>query len=239
MLDVDGFDLVEVTPTEGVTLTARDATHDIEMVREIWGDRYYDIGAGWEVKPGDTVLDLGGGIGAFAVYAVEQGAAAVWTYEPVESSYALLERNTRSRPPVHATRAAVVADDVPTVRMDAAFALMDTTLNVPNTGLPRVSPDGDTEVPAVSLVDVLALAERWDYVKIDIEGGEYPLFDVVSDEDLDRIGLITMEFHHDNESTTRQRGLDLGASLMARGFGVVEVGWAFGTQGRLRARRTP
>jgi hypothetical protein len=83
---------------------------------------------------------------------------------------------------------------------------------------------------------VLARRPRWDMVKLDIEGHEYPLLEALSAAEFARLDIITMEFHHDDEATAYDRGLELGRLLEANGF-KVEVQWAWGLQGRLRARR--
>ena len=224
--------LAYVTPDgDEVEFTARVNTHDIEMIREIWGDRYYTCD-GWDVPHGATVLDLGGGIGGFAVFAAVAGARCVYTFEPTPDTFDLLAANVEPWPGTIIATEAAVTVEAGTVRMSGFEAMPDGAIN---TGLPAVSDEG-IEVRAVSIHDVLAREPLWDVLKVDIEGHEYPLFEAMTADEWDRIETVTMEFHHDDEATCRTRGRDLGVLLMQRGFNRVDVDWAWGCQGRLRAR---
>ena len=215
-----------------VEFTARVNTHDIEMIREIWGDRYYTCD-GWDVPPGATVLDLGGGIGGFAVLAAVAGARRVYAFEPTPDTFDLLVANVEPWPGTIVAVEAAVTVEAGTVHMSGFGAMPDGTIN---TGLPAVADEG-IEVQAVSIHDVLARESTWDVVKVDIEGHEYPLFEAITTAEWDRIKMVTMEFHHDDEATCRARGRDLGVLLMRHGFNRVDVDWSWGCQGRLRARR--
>lgn len=215
---------------DDVELTVRDGTFDTEMAREIFEGRYYTCD-GWDIPQGATVLDLGGGIGAFAVFAAVNGAAEVHTFEPIPESFDLLLRNTAPFPSIIAERAAVAVEPG-TVHMSGFAPMPD---GVINTGLPAISDHG-LEVPAVGIHDVLARRPRWDVVKVDIEGYEYELLEAFTDDEFAKVGFFTTEFHHDDPSTTRQRGETLAAHLTSKGFRC-EVDWSWGQQGRLRARR--
>lgn len=236
MTDEEGpFETVSYTLESGeeVNFLVRKGTWDAEMIREIWLDDYYTIGDGWGIRKGATVLDLGGGVGGFAVYAAVQGADRIFTFEPITETYELLSTNVAPYPSIHPT-AMAVATEAGEVHM-SGFALMeDGTIN---TGLPAITDEGGTTVRAVSIHDVLGGLPHWDVVKLDIEGYEYQLLHSLSDEELAKIGMITMEFHHGDETTCEEQGKQLGAWLMGYGFGTVEVSWSWGQQGRLRARR--
>lgn len=222
-------------PTETVTfgdteMLTRSGTFDAEMAREIFEDEYYTCD-GWDIPADGIVLDIGGGIGAFAVFAAVHGAREVHTFEPIPESFRLLTTNVASFPTVFAEQAAVTVD-AGTAFMSGFHPMPD---GIINTGLPSVCDTG-LAVPAVSIHDVLARRPRWDMVKLDIEGHEFPLLAALSATEFARIDVITMEFHHDDEATAYDRGLTLGAALESYGF-KVEVQWAWGLQGRLRARR--
>ena len=68
------------------------------QVQEIVADRCY-LGHGVAVGPGDVVLDVGANVGvAAAFFASVCGASTVYSFEPVPSSFALLERNVAGLP---------------------------------------------------------------------------------------------------------------------------------------------
>lgn len=223
---------IETITYDGADLRVRSGTHDIEMVREIFEDRYYTCD-GWDVHDGAVVLDIGGGIGAFAVFAARCGAAAVYTFEPMPDSFALLSENVEQYAAVRAECAAVATEEGE-VMMSGFEPMPDGLIN---TGTPAISSEG-LSVRAIDVHDVLAFELVWDVVKLDIEGYEYELLESLTPEELDKIRMITMEFHHDgDESETKARGDELGLYLYRYGFSRVEVDWAYGQQGRLRARR--
>jgi FkbM family methyltransferase len=221
----------EVIAFDGAEFVVRSGTHDIEMTREIFEDLYYTAD-GWDVPEGATVLDIGSSVGAFAVFAARSGARVVHAYEPMPDSFRLLIRNVEQYPAVR-TRKAAVAVTSGEVFM-SGFEPMDD--GVVNTGTPAISASGTT-AKAVSIHDVLTLESVWDVVKLDIEGYEYELIEALSEAELAKVQMLTMEFHHPVESETETRGHQLGAYLAAHGFSDVQVDWAYGQQGRLRARR--
>lgn len=217
---------------DGVQFTVRDGTFDGEMAREIFEDRYYTCD-GWGIPAGGTVLDIGGNIGAFAAYAALKGAGEVHTFEPMPDTFALLVQNTARFPRIKAHQEAISVKSGP-VRMSGFFAMSD---GVINTGLPAISDDpGGVEVQAVSIHDVLASRDFWDVVKIDIEGYEFRLLEDLTDAEFEKIGMFTMEFHHPVEADTEARGRGLEALLKSKGY-ATDFNWAWGCQGRLRARR--
>lgn len=221
----------ETVEFEGIEFEARSGTHDIMMLSEIFDDRYYTCD-GWDVPDGAVVLDIGGGIGGFAAFAAAHGAERVYTFEPISESFELLLKNTEAYPCVWPEQAAV-ALAAGNVQMSGFAPMADGTIN---TGLPGIIDGLDFNAVAVGVHDVLAVSERWDVVKIDIEGYEYELLGALTDDEFAKISMITMEFHHDDEATTHRRGLKLAKYLESKGF-TTEVSWAWGEQGRLRARK--
>lgn len=214
----------------GIELLTRIGTFDAEMAREIFEDHYYTCD-GWDIPAGGTVLDIGGGIGAFAVYAAAHGAGEIHTFEPIPESFSLLAANVASIDSIIAEQAAVTVKTGP-VKMSGFHPMDDGTIN---TGLPAISDDG-LEVPGLSIHEVIARRIHWDLVKLDIEGHEYAVLEEMTPDELAKVDVFTMEFHGTDETTTHAQGLALGASLERHGF-AVEVAWAWGLQGRLRARR--
>src|SRR5689334_4555205 len=77
----------------GAELHIRHNRSDFHMIDEIWAYRKYDY-FGYRVQPGEIVVDVGGNIGTFSVYAAKVcGASRVITFEPVSDNYNLLRRN--------------------------------------------------------------------------------------------------------------------------------------------------
>jgi hypothetical protein len=57
-----------------------------------------------------------------------------------------------------------------------------------------------------------------DLMKMDIEGGEYPFFDSMQKEDLDKIGTILVEYHLQGGQTIDKEVAILLALLRGSGF---------------------
>jgi FkbM family methyltransferase len=133
-----------------------------------------------------VVLDIGANIGAFAVYAAEQGAH-VYSFEPEPSNYSLLLRNV---PPSVKTFEAAVTGRVERrslfVRSSPAHSLYD----------PR-SEEDSLMVDCVSLgaaMEGCGLHEV-DLLKLDAEGSEYEIL-YGGAEALSAVKEIRMEYHH-------------------------------------------
>jgi predicted RNA methylase len=73
------------------TLEVRENTTDALIAGEVWDGQYFK--EDFIVNRGDLVVDVGGCFGAFAILADKLGAGHVYTYEPIQASYALLIRN--------------------------------------------------------------------------------------------------------------------------------------------------
>ncbi|MBI4085298.1 MAG: FkbM family methyltransferase [Candidatus Liptonbacteria bacterium] len=125
-------------------------------------DRYNKY---YKLKPGDTVLDIGSGIGEFLVYSAKRGAKATG-YETIEKRLLLSKVNL--------------------------------SINKCN---------AEVSLKKVTSLDDIAGA---DFLKMDIEGGEFEVFK--NTKDLRKFRNIAMEFHASPEHIEEK--------LKAHGFGV-------------------
>jgi FkbM family methyltransferase len=137
--------------------------------------------AGAFLKSGMTVIDVGANIGLYSILAAKRvgPSGSVWAFEPSNVSAARLERN-------------LTLNDCKEVRV-CQLALSDT----PNSSLSLVSDpgfgdayrylrtpkdstgEGNSEMVPVTTLDAWAAANgvvRSDFIKVDIEGGEYKMF---------------------------------------------------------------
>lgn len=215
-------------------IECRDGSFDYEMVREIWGDRYYTTG-GFDIPQGAVVLDVGGCIGGFTLFAATNGATKIHTYEPTQESYEIMIDNIRrykGDAEIFTYPYAVTAGE----REVKISGFGPTETGLVNTGLPKVGDTGVT-VTGCPIVEILEAEPFWDYVKVDIEGYEYEMFDSMSQSDFDKIGIISMEFHGDDEMHAQASGLMLVGRLKSVGFNKVDYKWSYGNQGRIQAKK--
>lgn len=159
---------------------------------------------GFEIAPGDRVVDVGANVGAFAVWAATAGAT-VSAYEPHPETHRWLERNTAALA-VECVNAAVVASPPPSGTVSLA---VDDAADTHR----RVSDDAHAaamEVPAVSLAE--AIGTGCDLLKLDCEGTEFDLNASAPADTLRLARRIACEVHswHGDPSALQGQLQDLG-----------------------------
>jgi FkbM family methyltransferase len=160
--------------------------------------------------PGDVVLDVGSHTGAFCDLAASRGATVIG-YEANRENHALATINLVGRPSVTLHQAAVWRSDV-----DEANLLFTPNADSDNTGggsvlfttacdhwqarPPERAPGASAEeplsthtVPAVALDAVLRGLGRVRFLKIDVEGAEFPI--LLTAARLDLVDAIGGEYH--------------------------------------------
>ncbi|MEY4544156.1 MAG: hypothetical protein RL685_351 [Pseudomonadota bacterium] len=178
---------------DGLKIQIRRNIFDARIVREIFLDRPYLKHVRLRAAP--TIIDVGGYIGDFSLYAVKHlGARQVIVFEPTRENFAVLEQNVRLNG--YEQRITAVPCAVSNTKTVA--------LNVQRlaAGEMHVSAywyeDAERRVlPATTLADILETysLEKVDLLKVDCEGGEYDIFEAVPRAVLDKIDNIVFEYH--------------------------------------------
>jgi FkbM family methyltransferase len=142
---------------------------ELNGLREVYVQGDYDLAP---ADPPSVVVDLGGNIGAAAVYfATRWPDAQVVVAEPDPDAFGRLERNTSAFPQVRALPVAVADYEGEGLLHRSGYSLTSSLLaDGPGMG-------GDESVP-VSTLTLDALVDRHcggrvDLVKFDVEGAEY------------------------------------------------------------------
>lgn len=192
----------------------------------------------------DVVIDVGAHCGAFAWACVARGAALVQAYEVASDNYETLVANLSpiaSR--VRARHSAVWRSDTSEV------VRFQPPRRSYNTGEGRVNPRVGEIVSSVSSLDD-AVAEALDgggsevvrLLKLDVEGGEFPI--LYTTRTLDRVTEIIGEYHEGAHGLDPMDDLpphtmsDLACHLTSMGFSVISEERRPGI-GMFRARRHP
>ena len=131
------------------------------------------------------VLDVGGHVGLFALFALSKGAKRVISIEPFGENYKIMRKLSSSRSHLKINAAVVAGDE------------KKTTLYVnpgKNTGLHSTVPTRGREGVVVAAVNVENLIYRYrpEVVKMDVEGGEY---DLIAAVDFRGISQVAVELH--------------------------------------------
>ena len=168
---------------------------DVWSLKETLLDRFYER-FGFVVQDGWTVVDIGGGIGDYTIFAAyNHPNARVLAYEPFPESYRLLRENLNLNQ----------IDNVET--FSQAVSSQESTLQFGSLSSDPLSmqtahdmpvPAGDVlQVPAVSLASILngLAGGRIDLLKLDCEGAEYDILLNSAPSALEKIDRIVMEYH--------------------------------------------
>ena len=208
---------------DGAQFFARPFTADRIIINELFStDGYVKM---FDINPGDTVVDLGAHIGVFAVFAARRAPGVrVFCYEPLPESFALLERNIRLnglRGRVTMVQAAVAATG------GSVPLFFFSGVGMGTLSRPRSTMLNHHDVASVTLADILVnhgLA-RINFLKVDIESGEFDVFESLTRECLDRIDRIAMECHLAGPRRERrhERFQQLKAQLRSAGFEIHET----------------
>lgn len=153
----------------GVDVATDDLPSAWDVAMPVWGGEYDE--PGYVPARGETVVDIGGNIGLFAMLAASRGAK-VTSYEPHPRSFEFLRRNT-DRWGVECHQAAVVGEARESVRL---FVHPQRSSRNTTTGVEigsAVALEESVDAPAVALAQVLA--RPCDLLKIDCEGAEFEI----------------------------------------------------------------
>lgn len=190
---------------------------DIWIAKETCLDRDYER-HGTGLRPGWTIVDIGGGIGDFAVLAAQTDDSSVQVYEPFEESRRLLRENLKLNS----------ADNVICYpeAVGAGFGLGQMDTSPPHPVMYHTV--GETisaakEVATIPLCEVIRRSgkDRIDFMKVDCEGAEYDIFFNADDASLASISRICMEYHNHLTKYTHD---DLCKLFRAKGFTVSTAG---------------
>ncbi|MGE0462760.1 MAG: FkbM family methyltransferase [Vicinamibacterales bacterium] len=186
---------------------------DIWTVKEVCLDRDYER-VGTPIQNGWRIIDVGAGIGEFAVdVAVRHPACVVHAFEPMPEAFDLLCQNLRLNHVrnVRAQRVAVTGASGGSV-VDVAPA--DTGFGPAVRAEPAgAGSDGARTTTLTGALNALDTG-TCDFLKIDCEGCEYDLLLNVDADTLARIARICLEYHDGPLGTHDQ----LVTHLTAAGF---------------------
>ena len=161
-----------------------------------------------------TIIDIGAGLGDFTAYAAQRSPnGRVLAYEPFPESFALLQQN-------------VALNNLKNVEAQPyAIAAQPGSLAL-NIGMGEAVQHSTTQAGA-NAIEVQAIAlqqvfderglDRCDFLKMDIEGGEYAILRGVDADLLKRVQRLALEYH---DNTPAGQHDELVRLLQSHGFQV-------------------
>jgi FkbM family methyltransferase len=187
--------LMDLRTKDGLTITIRKNYGDAMTVSELFVSDCYVRDLAHPLPDNPVVIDIGGFIGDFALYAVKRlNARRVIVCEPSPKNWALLLKNIANNgyeDRIQPVNKAVTDGRNLMMNIDAPDEYQCMVSGYCTSGQPLSS------VPGISLGDLLRdhAIESVDLLKIDCEGGEYEILESSSTEVLRRIRNIVFEFH--------------------------------------------
>jgi FkbM family methyltransferase len=194
----------------------------IYLFREIFADDSYLGGGFYDPKPGDTIVDIGANIGAFALMIESRARGAkVHCFEPGPAARATLERNVSASGlgefvTVHPY---AVSDRRGAVELMRADSPMHRSLFI---NAFASASRGTDEVETLPLAEALDLTGggRVDLLKVDVEGAEIEIVEGMAPAHWGRVERAAVEYHDFFRPDCRER---VTRALEAAGFGRIET----------------
>lgn len=167
--------------------------YDRRVFNEIFIHEYYTP-KGFEIRKGDTVLDIGGHIGAFTVFASKL-ADKVYVFEPVPFNFELLKENLE----LNGLKNVVVAQKALSNKKGMSKIFLSGS-NLATHSFYKSWAADQTEsidVSTTTLEDFVFENEikKIDFLKMDVEGAEYEILPLINGKLLDKIKKMVIETH--------------------------------------------
>lgn len=191
--------LIDLRTKDGLTITIGQKYSDAMTVGEVFLRDNYVQGLTLNANP--VVVDLGGFVGDFALYAVKRlNARRVIVCEPSPRNWALLLKNIAANgyeDQIEPVNKAVTNGRDVMMNVEAADQSMVTAY--PPSAQPLAAVSG------ISLAKLLEEhnVESVDFLKIDCEGGEYEIIESTPSEVFRRIRNVVFEIHAIDGSQVR------------------------------------
>lgn len=187
----EGLDLHTLRGSR-LSFYVRHGTRDVGIVDEIFGKRFYEPPPQVErildrARPGLDCVDLGANIGLFGVYLLDRfPEARITAFEPDPDNDGVLRRCIEANAAEDRWRAVRACAGAAT----GTVAFLDGDL----CGSRIAAPEEEGSARRVQVEDVLPRLDGTDLLKMDIEGGEWPILCDPRFAGCD-VGAICLEYH--------------------------------------------
>jgi len=208
----------------GIKYIIRGGSTDRFIVNEVWLHKSYTP-KGFEINPQDIVVDVGAHIGIFTVLAAKKAhKGKVFCFEPIKENAKFLIKNIK----LNNISNVILENKAVSDKKGQLKIYVSKSKNKGQNSIHKLAKTQEPEqVEKISFKDFLKKTDRIDFLKMDCEGSEYPIFYSLNKNELSKIKKISLEYHNYGSGN----GEDLGRFLEKNGFKVVlkKEGNQFGT----------
>lgn len=177
---------------KNTNLKMRTNLYDRWAAYEVWElEEYKDDQI--KIDPADIIIDIGGHIGAFSVWAARQAPnGRIYSFEPNGENHSLLLENKLLN---HLTNLEVF--NVAVSDRDGEASFFNSESSSMSHSFFEPGDEHTTKVPTISLAGILDAnqIDHVNYLKVDAEGAEYLIILNAPLEVLNKIDKIFIEFH--------------------------------------------
>lgn len=160
---------------------------------EIFVTKIYD--KFFEIKPGDTVIDIGGNIGLFSYYALCKGAKQIYCFEPSPQCYNCITENLHFNN-LKVEEAAIGSKDGEITFNINPESSINSSIYSTNTNNKTITCKSINLNSYIKNNNIKTI----DYLKIDCEGAEYEIIESLDKNYLtNNISNICLEYHFNTD----------------------------------------
>lgn len=184
---------------------------DIEIYREIVEDNVYFKKYGkydFDIKDNDCIIDIGAHIGIFSIYsALRRNNVKIFAFEPSVDNYKkFIINKMKNQKDILSNGSKILifnsAISNKTGKEKLYFTDESWGHSLSREKLTKHKEDcvDSKNVNVLSIKDVLKNRKQINYLKIDCEGEEYKIIDLLSQDELRKIEKIVLEYHDSDDA---------------------------------------
>lgn len=137
-----------------------------------------------KINEGDIVVDVGANYGFFSLYAEKFNPSKIISFEPSKSIFQYLTKNFKT-------------GNVYQKAVSGKSGTQKFSEDITSSASSRLTNHGDYEVEVIGINDLMNNLglEKIDFLKIDCEGAEKDIFENITNDTLNKINKVVIEYH--------------------------------------------
>jgi FkbM family methyltransferase len=175
---------------KGTKLKIRVKSTDLMALTNVWLVEEY-ANDKFEIKNNDTIVDIGGHIGLFSLYAAEKcKLGKIFTFEPVKENFELLTENIKINNIEN-----IIPENIAVSTDESKVTIF---LNDDQSGHGIHVKTSRSRIIDSKNLEEICLSNninKCDFLKIDAEGSEFEICENIPENLLKKISKIVMEYH--------------------------------------------